>query len=112
MDKLRGFNSKLRSHLVYLMTEYAYAPDKKSYLQKYDLLVKEGGRRVIDFLEGIPIQNWCNAFFWGQRYGEMSFSLAESWNKMIDEARYMPISSIIDVIRIKTMKDIAYMRLL
>ena len=55
MDKLRGVNSKLQSHLVYLMTKCAYAPDKESYLQKYDILVKEGGRRVNDFLAGIPV---------------------------------------------------------
>ena len=41
----------------------------------------------------------------------MLSSLAKSWNKMIDQARHMPITSMIDAIRIKTMKDMADMRL-
>ena len=75
------------------------------------LLLKEGGQRVKDFVKDIPVQNWCNAFFRGQRYGEMSSSLAESWNKMINEARHMPICNMIGSIRVQIMTGMANMRL-
>ena len=110
MDKLKGVHSKFRSRLVYMFTECAYAPNVEIYHEKLEALTCEGGQKVKDFVKDIPVQHWCNAFFEGQRYGEMASSLAESWNKTIDEARYMPITSMIDSIRIKTMKDMADMR--
>ena len=96
MDKIRKLDPNFRSRLVYMFTECAYAPDYDLYVAKMGLLLKEGGQRVKDFVKDIPVQNWCNAFFRGQRYGEMSSSLAESWSKMINEARHMPICNMID----------------
>ena len=40
----------------------------------------------------------------------MCSNLAESWNKMIDETRHMPITSMIDSIRVQSMEDMAKKR--
>ena len=101
--------SKLRSRLVFLMTECAYALDSESYMEKWECFVKEGGDKVVEFLKDVPVQNWCCAFFTGQRYGEKSSSIAEVWNKMIDEAHHMSITSMIDNIRVQIMKSRANM---
>ena len=99
MDKLRGVHPSIRNRLVYKMTQCAYAPDVEKYESWMEKLVNEGGQKVVDFFSCIPAENWCNAFFAGQRYGEMSSSLAESFNQMIDKARHIPICNRIDSIR-------------
>ena len=105
LDKLRKVDSNLRSRLVFKMTECAYAPDYNAFCDKWESLVTEGRDRVLEFLKDVPLENWCNAFFMGQRYGEMCSSVVETWNKMIDEARHMSITSMIDNIRVQTMKS-------
>ena len=83
-------------------------------MEKYDYwmnsLINEGGQRVVDFFSGVSTENWCSAFFVGQRCFEMSLSLAKSWNKMIEEARHMPITNIIDNIRVQMMEGKATKR--
>ena len=72
MHKLNGVQSKLRSWLVYMFTEYAYAPNLNIYLEKLDAWTSKGGQKVKDFFKDIPIHNWCNAYFKGQHYREMA----------------------------------------
>ena len=101
MDKLKGVHPTVRNRLVYKLTKCAYARDAEKCKYSMNSLLSKGSRRVEDFFSGFPIKNWCNAFFNGQRYGETSSSLAESWNKMILEARHMPITNMINHIMAK-----------
>ena len=110
LDKLKGIHSSVRNSLVDKFSQCVYAVDYEEYIKRLDSLIKKGGQRVRDFVKDIPIQHWVNAVFPGQRYGEKCSSLAESWNKMIDEARHMPIPSMIDSIRVQSMEDMAEKR--
>ncbi|KAK9281019.1 hypothetical protein L1049_003911 [Liquidambar formosana] len=56
-------------------------------------LKKEGGAKVIKFLSKLPNENWTNAHFMGQRYGEMWSNAAESFNSQIRNARHLPITN-------------------
>ena len=106
-DKLRGMNQKLRERLVYKFCECAYAPNAEKFAMKLDEFMSEGGQRVRNFISDLPPQHWCNLYFIGQRYGEMCSNVAESWNKKIKEARHLPITNLIDKIRIQIMTDMA-----
>ena len=68
-------------------------------------LLSEGGQKV--FLRDIPKEHWYSAFFDDQRYGEMFSNVAESWNAKIVKARHLPITDMIDMIRVDTMETIA-----
>ena len=62
-------------------------PERGIYHEKLEALTCEGGQKVKDFVKDIPVQHRCNAYLEGQHYKEMASSLAESWYKIIDEAR-------------------------
>ena len=49
-------------------------------------------------------------FFKGNRYGEYSSNVAESFNSWILEDRVMPITSCLDDIRVKVMEKMARRR--
>ncbi|MQM09487.1 hypothetical protein Taro_042363 [Colocasia esculenta] len=52
---------------------------------------------------------WSNAFFEGERYGEMYSNAAESFNAWILELRHLPILAMMDRIRIQIM-ELSYKR--
>ncbi|XP_062009771.1 uncharacterized protein LOC133726269 [Rosa rugosa] len=58
----------------------AYSPILASYNFNLHNLKKEGGPPIEEFLRSLPLEKWCNAFFKGNRYGEMANSVAESFN--------------------------------
>ena len=60
-----------------------------------------------DFINRLPKDRWANAYFRGHGYGELYSNVAESWNAKIVEARNLPVTNMIDMIRYETMQDIA-----
>ena len=48
---------------MYKLTNCAYEPTYEIYIEKLDSLVREGGKKVVDYLDDILVENWCNAFF-------------------------------------------------
>ena len=87
------------SVLFFLLCECAYAPTISLFNEKISSLRREGGPNVDRFLANLPYEHWANAHFRGNRYGEMSSNVAESFKAWITKARYLPITSMINTIR-------------
>ena len=103
-DKFRHVRGKFRSRIFYKFESCANASTRVEFEREMESLLSEGGQKVRDFLSEIPKEHWCNAFFEGQRYGKMFSNVAESWNAKIVEARHLPITYMIDRIRLDTME--------
>ncbi|KAF9596531.1 hypothetical protein IFM89_012262 [Coptis chinensis] len=67
-------------------------------------LLNIGGDAVSNFLSRAPYDNWANAYFCGAWYGEMCSSLVECFNSWIDKEHHLPITAMLDEIRMKMMK--------
>ncbi|KAL7209198.1 hypothetical protein ACSBR1_030856 [Camellia fascicularis] len=89
--------------IVSKFSECAYAPTKTSFHFKLNELKSEGGDIVQVFLRSLPYENWSDAYFAGKRYGEMYSNVAESFNSWIREARHLPITNLVDMIRLQIM---------
>ncbi|KAL7243109.1 hypothetical protein ACSBR1_015511 [Camellia fascicularis] len=59
--------------------------------------------RVDSMLDGLQNDKWVNAFFREKQYGEISSNTAESYNNWTGEARELPITCMVDMIRIQIM---------
>ncbi|XP_028087434.1 uncharacterized protein LOC114288146 [Camellia sinensis] len=82
----------------------AYAPTVASfqhYMEKLRRIARNG--RVDSMLDGLQNDKWANAFFRRKRYGEMSSNAAESYNNWIGGARELPITCMVDMIRVQIM---------
>ncbi|KAF7145607.1 hypothetical protein RHSIM_Rhsim04G0195500 [Rhododendron simsii] len=107
---LRGTQPGFKAYLVNLMLRCAYAPTRELFYDNMRNLIAYGGNRVNGFLSNLQPQHWANAFFPGQRYGEMYSHVAESFNSWIEEERYLPIKPLVDAIRVKVMNLIVERR--
>ncbi|OVA08264.1 zinc finger protein [Macleaya cordata] len=108
-DALRRTNPG--SHIVLesiqqqrLLETCAYATTEKKFEDAYACFRSKGGEKVRKFLDAIPLECWANLCFKGQRYGEMTLALAESFNGWIKFERTPPVTPRVDTIRIKMMK--------
>ncbi|XP_024195810.1 uncharacterized protein LOC112198965 [Rosa chinensis] len=72
-----------------------------------EILRSEGSDIVAQFLEDLPKENWCMAYLNGERFGEMTNNLAESFNNWVLPFKSLPILDINDGIRVKSMASIA-----
>ena len=70
----------------------------------------EAGSNVDRFLRRLPHERWRNAYFKGQRYREMCSNAAESFNSWIRKARHLPITKMVDIIRVQIMEQMANRR--
>ncbi|XP_028075999.1 uncharacterized protein LOC114278193 [Camellia sinensis] len=107
---LRGMLHGLKEKLITLFGKWAYAPIEETFHQCLVELKTEGGSRVEKFLDDISYDHWSNAYFRGQHFGEMWSNVAESFNSWIREERHLPITKLIDSVRIKLMMKIAKRR--
>ncbi|KAL2479640.1 SWIM-type domain-containing protein [Abeliophyllum distichum] len=98
-----GFSNSYRERMVWLFRECAHAPTIALFNQKLEVLKREGGAIVQRFLDGLPFENWSNAHSVGCRYGGMSSNAAESFNAWIVDCRSLPITRMVDMLRIKLM---------
>ncbi|XP_026457286.1 uncharacterized protein LOC113358003 isoform X1 [Papaver somniferum] len=75
----------------------------------------EGFRRSIDSIRcispeacnwvlGLKRENWANTYFEGARYNHMQSNFAESFYNWVSEAHELPITQLVDVIRVKIME--------
>ncbi|KAI8567854.1 hypothetical protein RHMOL_Rhmol02G0154000 [Rhododendron molle] len=85
----------------------AHAPNEKMFDDLIADLKSQGKGRVITFLSRLPKEQWACAFFPGKWYGEMCSNLAECFNNWIKEERHLPVTQLVDRIRVKMMENIA-----
>ncbi|KAL7182379.1 hypothetical protein ACSBR1_041147 [Camellia fascicularis] len=69
-----------------------------------------GNGRVDSMLDGLQNDKWANAFFRGKRYSEMSSNAAESYNNWIGGAHKLPITCMVDMIRVQIMTQLSNRR--
>lgn len=86
-------------HAVYALTEGGYNKAVK------DLIDLECGH-VVRWMEKQGPEHWSNAFFEGCRYGEVASSVAESVNNWVKDEKRMPVSALVNTIRMKLMEVI------
>ncbi|XP_028121256.1 uncharacterized protein LOC114318534 [Camellia sinensis] len=103
---LRGMFLGLKEKLITLFGKCAYAPTEEAFHQCLVELKIEGGSKVEKFLDDIPYDHWSNVYFQGQCFGEMWSTVAESFNSWIREECHLPITKLIDSVRIKLMRKI------
>ena len=90
-----GYTNEFRERMVMMLRECAYAPTIPAFHAKFHALRNEGGSNVDKFLSGMTHERWSNAYFKGQRYGEMCSNAAESFNSWIREARHLLITKMV-----------------
>ncbi|XP_073121674.1 uncharacterized protein [Henckelia pumila] len=56
-----------------------------------------------EFIKNSKPENWENCLFSGKRWGIINNNQAECWNSWVKPARYLPIVSMIDTIRLQIM---------
>ena len=101
-------NTKFKEQIISLFSSCAHAPTKSTFEDLYRQLVSKGGGRFKKFLDELPNDRWANAFFPGQRYGEMTSNLAECFNAWIEKERHLPVTQLIDSIRVKLMEQMSF----
>ncbi|XP_028066671.1 uncharacterized protein LOC114269541 [Camellia sinensis] len=111
-DRFSGpsFSNTFRSRIVFLFSLCAYAPTVGCFYQCLKELQDEGKWIVCGFLSNLPYDKWTNAYFKGQKYGEMHSNVAESFNSWIRQACHLPTTKMIDSIRLKIMDLMSRMR--
>ncbi|XP_026429514.1 uncharacterized protein LOC113325862 [Papaver somniferum] len=60
---------------------------------------------VIDWMVKIPFQNWEAHAFQGERFGENTSNIAESFNSVIKHDKRLPALELVDCIRAKVMEQ-------
>ena len=112
MDKYRGrSNVVIRELVKHRFFECAYSSSEKEFLFHLAQLIDVGGRQTInEFLSDLPLENWCKAYFKGDRYGIMANSAAESFNNWIKIEREMPVFDMLDTIRLRLMHQMSSRR--
>ncbi|XP_024172188.1 uncharacterized protein LOC112178244 [Rosa chinensis] len=95
--------SYLKDQIPYLFMCCAYSRTPEMYEFNMEILRSEGSDIVAQFLEDLPKENWCMTYFNGERFGEMTNNLAESFNNWVLPLKSLPILDINDGIRMKSM---------
>ncbi|XP_028124425.1 uncharacterized protein LOC114321467 [Camellia sinensis] len=98
-----SFSNTFRSKIVFLFSSCAYASTVGCFNQCLKELQDKGKGIVCKFLSNFPYDKWTNAYFIGQKYGEMHSNVTESFNSWILQARHLPTMKMIDSIRLKIM---------
>ncbi|XP_038696932.1 uncharacterized protein LOC119993779 isoform X2 [Tripterygium wilfordii] len=109
-EKLKGHHASFREMIVKKFKQCVYVSSKIVFHDRLQELLSMGGDRVVSFIDEAPACNWANAYFMGKRYGEMSLNAAESFNSQIYEFCSLPITNMIDMIRLKLMNQLSFRR--
>ncbi|XP_012833979.1 PREDICTED: uncharacterized protein LOC105954835 [Erythranthe guttata] len=103
-NKFKGVPTGYREAIVSQFISCAFEFSKTSFDKKIEKLKASGSTTIVNFLNDLPYHNWANAYFEGQRYGEMYSNGVESWNSKILDYRDLPVMTMIDTIRSELMK--------
>ncbi|KAH7845006.1 hypothetical protein Vadar_034106 [Vaccinium darrowii] len=109
--RLTGSRNKYKERVVYQFSACAYAPNEMKFNEELVKLKKLVGEvRISNFLSDLPYEHWANAYFKGQRYGEMWSNMAECFNSWIEKERHLPITQLVDRIWLKMMELMCFRR--
>ncbi|XP_028117453.1 uncharacterized protein LOC114315084 [Camellia sinensis] len=106
-DKMKYVNKLYRIALVSKLRECAYAPTVAEFNEKIKAFIQSGRHIAVNFLQDLKPHHWENAYFRGNRYGEMCSNVAESFNNWIKKARHLPITQMVDAIRTQIMNQMS-----
>ncbi|XP_028113436.1 uncharacterized protein LOC114311482 [Camellia sinensis] len=101
---------EFKEYLLTLFSRCAYAPTIELFNELFEEFKGHCGRSVEKFLEDLPNECWCNAYFQGKRYGEMCTNAAKSFNSWIRDERHLFSTSLVDAIRVKLMEQFSRRR--
>ncbi|XP_012846363.1 PREDICTED: uncharacterized protein LOC105966351 [Erythranthe guttata] len=101
--RFRGVPAGFRETVLQQFAVCAYATTKEKFDRCIDKLKTTGGTKVCNFLDDLPKEKWSNVYCEGHRYGQMTSNGCESWNHQIKKQRHLPITSLIDGIRLLLM---------
>ncbi|KAH7850764.1 hypothetical protein Vadar_002666 [Vaccinium darrowii] len=107
VDHMGGLETKRKKHIMALFHRCAYAPTVTEFDKLLSKLKADGGQKVIDFLSTLANDHWCHPYFVGKRYGELTSNLVESFNSWIKKERHLPITQLVDRIRVKLMDQMS-----
>ncbi|XP_028083876.1 uncharacterized protein LOC114285052 [Camellia sinensis] len=99
-----------KEYLLTLFSRCAYAPTIELFNELFEEFKGHCSRSVEKFVEDLPNECWCNAYFQGKRYGEMCTNAAESFNSWISDERHLFSTSLVDAIRVKLMEQFSRRR--
>ncbi|KAL7233265.1 hypothetical protein ACSBR1_016986 [Camellia fascicularis] len=99
-----------KEYLLTLFSRCAYAPTIELFNELFEEFKGRCGHSIEKFLEDLPNECWCNAYFQGKRYGEMCTNAAESFNSWIRDERHLFSTSLVNVIRVKLMEQFSRRR--
>ncbi|KAI3868658.1 hypothetical protein MKW92_007451 [Papaver armeniacum] len=85
---------------VYALTEGGYNKAVKD-------IIDLGCGHVVRWMEKQGPEHWSNAFFEGCRYGNVSSSVDEYVNNWLKDEKRMPVSALVNTIRLKMMEMIS-----
>ncbi|XP_012853205.1 PREDICTED: uncharacterized protein LOC105972771 [Erythranthe guttata] len=104
--RFRGVPAGFRETVLQQFAACAYATTKEEFDRCIDKLKTTGGTKVCNFLDDLPKEKWSNVYCEGHRYGQMTSNGCESWNRQIKKQRHLPITSLIDGIRLLLMTQL------
>ncbi|XP_028052814.1 uncharacterized protein LOC114257249 [Camellia sinensis] len=99
-----------KEYLLTLFSRCAYAPTIELFNELFEEFKGRCGRSVERFLEDLPNECRCNAYFQGKRYGEMCTNAAESFNSWIRDEHHLFSTSLVDAIWMKLMEQFSRRR--
>ncbi|KAL7174272.1 hypothetical protein ACSBR2_033516 [Camellia fascicularis] len=99
-----------KEYLLTLFSRCAYAPTIELFNELFEEFKGRCSRSVEKFLEDLPNECWCNAYFQGKRYGDMCTNAAESFNSWIRDERHLFSTSPVDAIRVKLIEQFSRRR--
>ncbi|KAI8522345.1 hypothetical protein RHMOL_RhmolUnG0002000 [Rhododendron molle] len=105
--RLGGVAMDRKRYLVELFGKCAYAPTLELFNELLAELEREGGDKMRDFLLDLDVKHWAHAHFPGHRYSELSSNLAECFNRWIKDERCLPVTQLVDAIRMKLMEQMS-----
>ncbi|XP_028106944.1 uncharacterized protein LOC114305988 [Camellia sinensis] len=99
-----------KQYLLTLFSRCTYAPTIELFNELFEEFKSRCGHSVQKFLEDLPNECWCNAYFQGKTYGEMCTNAAESFNSWIRDKRHLFSTNLVDAIRVKLMEQFSKKR--
>lgn len=108
--RCKPLGKKSHEIVLTLFQKCAFAPMKQQFEVNVLKLKHADGFRGEAFFRDTQKEMWANANFIGDRYGQMTSNVEESWNAQIHDERLFPIVSLIDGIRSLLMQQMCTLR--